>query len=136
MRKLDDTDFARLTNLLRDASELVAGYCFGSQTDPKCQHPRDLDLAVLAAQPLCLRRLLELGADITDRIANDAVDLIDLHQAGPVLKFQVIKSGHLLFARDQSLVNRFELAVMREYQDSAYRRRAQFSALCARRTAA
>lgn len=61
MRKLDDTDFARLTNLLRDTPELAAGYCFGSQTDPTCRNPRDLDLAVLAAQPLGLRRLLDLG---------------------------------------------------------------------------
>ncbi|AUB84381.1 type VII toxin-antitoxin system MntA family adenylyltransferase antitoxin [Candidatus Thiodictyon syntrophicum] len=125
MRKLDETDFARLTAHLSAAPDLVAGYCFGSQVDPGRRSPRDVDIAVLPSETLSLRRLLELRAIVTDTLLIDAVDLVDLHQAGPVLKRQVIKSGRLLFARDQTLVNRFELRALRDYQDGAYRRRVQ-----------
>jgi uncharacterized protein len=133
MRKLDDTDFDCLTRVLRESPDLLAGYCFGSQTDPGRASPRDLDIAVLGTGRLTLRRLLELRATIAETIASDRVDLIDLRQAGPVLKRQVIKSRHPLFVRDQSLVNAFELQALREYQDSAYRRRVQFHYLSAGR---
>ena len=129
MRKLDDTDLDKLTATLSAAPDLLAGYLFGSQADPERQRPRDLDIAVLGAAPLPLRRLLGLGATITGVVGSDALDLIDLRRAGPVLKRQVIKTGRLLFTRDQSLVNHFELQALREYQDSAYRRRVQFSYL-------
>ena len=125
MRKLDETDFERLIGCLNAVPDLLAGYCFGSQVDPRRRNPRDVDIAVLPSETLSLRRMLELRSVITDVLATDAVDLVDLHQAGPVLKRQVIKSGRLLFARDQTLVNRFELCVLREYQDGAYRRRVQ-----------
>lgn len=136
MRKLNDTGFEVLATVLRQEAGLLAAYCFGSQADPERRNPRDLDRAVLAAEPLPLRRLLDLGVTIIGLISSDALDLIDLRQAGPVLKFQVIKSGRLLFTSDQSLVNRFELQAMREYQDSDYRRRIQFQYLANRRSAA
>ncbi|WP_295446286.1 nucleotidyltransferase domain-containing protein [uncultured Thiodictyon sp.] len=125
MRKLEQTDFERLTAGLRAAPELVAGYCFGSQVDPDRRHPRDVDIAVLPRESLTLRRLLGLQAITTDALGSDAVDLIDFYQAGPVLARQVITGGRLLFARDQSLVNQFELRALRAYQDCAYRRRIQ-----------
>jgi predicted nucleotidyltransferase len=125
MRKLDDTDFAALTAVLREAPDLLAGYCFGSQAAPERRAPRDLDIAVLGAEPLGLMRLLELRAVLTGAIRSDALDLVDLRRATPVLRRQVIKSGHMLFARDLSFLNRFELDALREYQDSDYRRRVQ-----------
>ena len=134
MRKLHDTDFDRLTAVLRESPDLIAAYCFGSQTDPSRLHPRDLDVAVIGGERLTLGRLLELRATISEAVASDSIDLIDLRQAGPVLKRQVIKSGCPLFARDQSVVNRFELQALREYQDSAYRRRVQFGYLADRRS--
>lgn len=129
MRKLEQNDFDRLTATLSAMPDLLAGYCFGSQLDPERSHPRDVDIAVLPCDSLTLRRQLELRAIMTEALASDAVDLVDLHQAGPVLKRQVIRSGRLLFTRDQTLVNRFELRALREYQDGAYRRRVQFQYL-------
>jgi hypothetical protein len=114
MRKLDDADFHRLTEVLRDSPDLIAGYCFGSQTDATRSHPRDLDIAVIGCARLTLGRLLELRATIAETVASDSIDLIDLRQAGPVLKRQAIKSGYALFVRDQSTVNRFELQALRE----------------------
>lgn len=129
MRKIDETDFERLTAHLSAAPDLLAGYCFGSQVDPGRRNPRDVDIAVLPSATLSLRRRLELRAIVTETLLTDAVDLIDLNQAGPVLKRQVIKSGRLLFVRDQTLVNRFELCALRDYQDGTHRRQVQFQYL-------
>lgn len=133
MRKLDHSDFERLGALLRRAPDLVAAWCFGSQADPGRQRPRDLDIAVLGDAPLDLGRLLALQADVSDCVRSDAIDLVDLNRAGPVLKRQVVRTGRLLFSRDQSQVNRFELDALWEYRDSGYRRRVQREYLARKR---
>jgi uncharacterized protein len=133
MRKLDRSDFERLAERLRRAPDLVAAWCFGSQADPERQRPQDLGIAVLGTAPLDLGRLLALQADVSDCVRSDAIDLVDLKRAGPVLKRQVLKSGRLLFSRDQSLVNRFDLDALWEYRDSGYRRRVQREYLARKR---
>ena len=49
--------------------------------------------------------------------------------ASPVLRFEVVKNGILLYKKNEDVENAFELAVLREYKDTAYMRKKQANIL-------
>jgi hypothetical protein len=53
------------------------------------------------------------------------VDLVDLRQASPVLRFEILRTGRLLYAADPLVAERFELDTLRLYRDTAWLRRQQ-----------
>ena len=48
-----------------------------------------------------------------------------LNSASPSLKFEIIRSGQLLYARNEQELNAFEMEAIRKYQDTAYLRAVQ-----------
>lgn len=129
MRKLDDDTLKQVARALEQCAGLVAGYVFGSQVDPNRDAPRDLDIAILGTRPRTLQEILEVSSSIAKIIGCDRLDVVDLRAAGSVLKYQVVTTGKMLFCKDERATNEFELQVLREYRDSAYRRRVQFDLL-------
>ncbi|MGH7542291.1 MAG: type VII toxin-antitoxin system MntA family adenylyltransferase antitoxin [Gemmatimonadota bacterium] len=95
----------------------LVGYLFGSlvENDGPRREPNDVDLAVL----------MEDGAVWTLRdglrklLGTQRLDLVDLSTADPVLRFEVIRSGHPIYWRDDDTLNRFELDTMHLYRDTA-----------------
>ena len=67
----------------------------------------------------------DLWPEVADALATDRLDLVDLATASPVLRFRVVRDGRLLFAEDARTENEFEMAAIREYRDTAHRRRIQ-----------
>ena len=86
---------------------LVAIYRFGSSLTGVRSPDSDVDLAVLASDPLdALRRF-----DLQERLAaalGQNVDLVDLRAASPVMAIQVIGKGRLLLDQDASARGSFE----------------------------
>lgn len=95
----------------------LLAYLFGSlvEDDEPRREPHDVDLAVLMEEGAVwtlrdgLRKLL-----VTQRL-----DLVDLSTADPVLRFEIIRSGHPIYWRDDDTLNRFELDTMHLYRDTA-----------------
>lgn len=81
----------------------------------------DVDLAVLMGQ----ESALELFGDLVRVLGTDRIDVVDLKQASPLLRFHVVKSGVLLFRQSVAAENDFELAAIREYRDTRYHRALQ-----------
>jgi len=129
MKKLDNDTLKEIAAKLRAQGDVAAAYCFGSQTDPECPSPGDVDIAVLGRAPYTLRRLLAMRAEVARAVGSDQLDLVDLRNASPVLKREVVARGKLLFCVDQSYTNDFELRALSEYRDSQHRRRVQFALL-------
>lgn len=65
----------------------------------------------------------DLWPDLADALGTDRLDLVDLATASPVLRFRVVRDGVLLFAESPATENEFEMAAIREYRDTAHRRR-------------
>lgn len=110
-----------LPTLLENRGVALA-YLFGSTTDPSSEREAgDVDLAILTdGNPVERLRL-----DIQDALGTERVDLVDLRRAGPVLRFEIIRAGGLLYARDDETLNRFELDTLHEYRDTAPMRKRQ-----------
>jgi predicted nucleotidyltransferase len=109
---------AQLTLLLEREGVRLA-YLFGSLAQGQPGH--DVDLAILTRGEPAFR----LRPEITECLGTERVDLVDLRRASPVLRFEVLRTGQLLYAADQALTERFELATLQVYRDTAWLRRQQ-----------
>ena len=110
-----------LTNLpprLAEAGVDLA-YLFGSMVTGAGQ---DVDIALLMADDAPAYPLRE---QVVAWLGTKRVDVVDLRLASPVLKFEVISNGRLLHTRTDDTQINFELATLREYQDTNYLRQTQ-----------
>jgi predicted nucleotidyltransferase len=102
---------AQLPLLLAQHGVTLA-YLFGSLARGKAGHDIDLALLSPATPPFRLRDV------IAAHLGTQRLDLIDLAQAPPVLRFEVLRTGRLLYAVDQPTQTRFELATLQLYRDT------------------
>lgn len=111
-RRLDE-----LPGLLEVHSVRLA-YVFGSMAEDEGK-AGDVDLAILTGgEPA-----YTLRADLEEALGTRRLDLIDLRRASPRLRFNVIRDGRLIYARDDETLNRFELDTLHRYRDTAPLRR-------------
>lgn len=109
---------ARLTPLFEREGVLLA-YLFGSLG--RGETGQDVDLALLTRDTPAFR----LRDAITSHLGTQRVDLVDLRRASPVLRFEIIRTGRPLYVADTETQERFEMATLRLYRDTAPLRRQQ-----------
>ena len=104
---------------LFEQRDVQLAYLFGSLSQEKRAH--DVDLAILTQTEPVFR----LREAITDCLNTERVDLVDLRSASPVLRFEILRTGQLLYAANEMLSEQFELDTLRLYKDTAWLRRHQ-----------
>jgi predicted nucleotidyltransferase len=101
------------------ARDVQIAYLFGSLAETVERTPGDIDLAILTRdEPVHLLR-----EDLYEVLGTQRLDLVDLDRASPLLRFHIVRDGDLLYARDTDALNRFELATLHLYRDTAPLRR-------------
>lgn len=104
-------------------------YLFGSRARGNATSTSDTDMAVLFQEGIERSRQDQILSEIGRRVENKT-DLVPLNNATPLLKYEVVSDGKILY---QSITNeevvRFELGVYREYFHTGRIRRMQFEAL-------
>jgi uncharacterized protein len=108
-----------LAPLLKGEGVLLA-YLFGSLA--RHDQGQDVDLALLApaGQPP-----FRLRGTIVDHLGTERLDIVDLRRATPALAFEIISSARILYAAAEEQRLTYELAVLRQYKDTAHLRRQQ-----------
>lgn len=121
LRPLPDNIRERLALLatLFEEEEVLLAYVFGSFLHNEAS--ADIDLAVLPGH----RGLENLREKICETLSTQRVDLVNLKTASPLLRFEVLRTGSLIFKKNESVENGFELSVIREYRDTAHLRKVQ-----------
>lgn len=89
---------AMLLHLQQAIPSLSALYVFGSQATGHAGPDSDLDLAVLADEPLGAEKLWDVSSQLAD-IARCHVDLLDLRAASTVMQYRIITTGKQLWAK-------------------------------------
>jgi Polymerase beta, Nucleotidyltransferase len=107
-----------LPRLFQETGALLA-YVFGSF--PHHEAATDIDLAILPGDG----GLGDLREKITDILNTERVDIVNLKTATPVLSFEVVSTGVLIFKKGDLVENSFELSTLREYRDTAHLRAVQ-----------
>lgn len=92
-RQLSPDINQKLTQLipLFEKEGVLLAYLFGSLSRGRGGH--DVDLAILTRSGPAFR----LRAAITDCLETERLDLVDLQQASPVLRFEILRTGQLLY---------------------------------------
>lgn len=107
---------ADLCDYLREQlPQLMAIYCFGSQSQGTANTDSDLDLAVLVEGYIEPLTLWQLSHSLADRLNMD-VDLLDLRAASTVMQHQVLTTGQRLWSCGMAS-DEFELFVLSEKFD-------------------
>lgn len=120
---MNQDDRQRITRLLQTHEEIGAAWLFGSVASGTARPTSDLDVAVLAAEPLSADGKTELIEHLA-RETGRPVDLIDLQAThGPIVG-RILREGRRLFCTDTSL---YAALLKRWWLDQAdwmpYRRR-------------
>lgn len=92
-------------------------YLYGSCARGDFGPTSDVDVALLAAQPIDLMDLAAIGAQLGTLVDRRA-DVVDLRSAPPLLCRQVVAEGELLLVRDPLLRFDFEQEAVRRCEDT------------------
>jgi predicted nucleotidyltransferase len=95
---------------------------FGSAARGRIRETSDVDVAVRSDAAADLDALFMA---LAPRLKSDRHDLVDLRRAGPLLAFEVARSGYLLFERSPGLFREFQSLAARRYADTRKLRDAQ-----------
>lgn len=96
---------------------LVAVWLFGSQATGRARPDSDVDVAVLGEQPLELEQRLSIQMALEEALERFRVDVVDLHKASPVLRFEAL-NGKRVFVRSADKMAIFSSLVGREYESA------------------
>ncbi|MBI4602785.1 MAG: nucleotidyltransferase domain-containing protein [Planctomycetes bacterium] len=97
-------------------------YLFGSQVSGRLHSESDVDVAVLFDASLSPdarfdERLVLIG-ELCRILGTDHVDLAVLNEAPPLLAFEVLRNGKLLYSASEDDRVEFQVRTVREYEDT------------------
>jgi predicted nucleotidyltransferase len=110
--RMDDNSLVQY--LRQSIPDLIVLYRFGSQAKGTARRDSDMDLAVLARDPIPNLRRFELAQDLAIQLHCD-VDLVDLRSASTVMRMQVLSTGTCLDAQDELARREFEMYAYADY---------------------
>ncbi len=109
----------RKLTALFEQEKVSLAYLFGSLG--RYEAGNDVDLAVLSRKGTAYN----LRGAISLVLGTERLDLVDLHSASPVLRFEIVSKGRSIFVADQQERLQFELQTLQLYRDTIPLRRRQ-----------
>lgn len=113
-------EHSEVKDYIRAQRDIVVVYLFGSVARGRAIAQSDLDIAVLLADGLdpeaTVDRQIHLTSDLS-RFSDREVQVTILNRASPMLAYQVVRDGQLLFERSQHERVAFEVNAMKRYFD-------------------
>jgi len=107
----------KICALCSQEAAINAAYVFGSQAKGSTGPESDLDVAFLLNEGLESDfSLLPFMANL-ERAYGYRVDVVILNHAGEMLKYEVRRSGRLIFERDSVKRKKFEISGRKRYED-------------------
>jgi predicted nucleotidyltransferase len=109
-------DWNRTKGVWTARPEIIAAWVFGSAQRGQIRSGGDADIGVLFESLPSVDAQLELLAELQQALQIEAVDLVVLNEANPILRFEAI-SGRALFCRDAGRRAEFASLTAREFED-------------------
>ena len=107
-------DSSLIEYIRQSVPSLIALYRFGSQAKGTARRDSDVDLAVLARDPILSVHRFELAQELATQLHRD-VDLVDLRTASTVMRMQVLSTGACLDSQDEQARREFEMYAYSDY---------------------
>ncbi|HOV79007.1 MAG TPA: nucleotidyltransferase domain-containing protein [Bacillota bacterium] len=115
--------YNKLRDFFNSRAELTALYIFGSHAAGKAGPLSDIDLAFLVDYSLIDEKNYPYGyqsfltGEMMKLLGTNDIDVVILNTAPPLLKFQILKNGDILFSRSDAKALEFYVKTFNEYQD-------------------
>lgn len=115
---LTDENIAELRTTIKKISCIQLFYIFGSVAKGSPLQPNDIDVAILPDTNMTTKSkigLREKVLDLIEKIFKLEATVIFINEASPLLKFQVVKYGKLVFERHTGIDSTLRFRIMTEY---------------------
>ena len=99
---------------------VLAAYVFGSVAKKDNRKPGDIDIAVLLDDKHSQSFSVLSFISTLEKTIGNRVDLVILNRAGEVLKYEVRRSGIIVFERSPEARKKFEIYCRKTYEDFLY----------------
>jgi len=123
VERLSQAVLRTVAEVLEKDPRVQVAYLFGSGCRGSQGPESDTDIGVVLSE--LPEDMLDYYLDLTDRLTRlfgDRVDLVILNEAPSLLQHQVIKTGKVVYCRNEVARVQFEARAMREYLDLAWLR--------------
>ena len=101
--------------------QVLVAYVFGSQTTGKAGPLSDLDVAaLLAGEPTpseCFDARLEFIGGLMSLLHTNDVDVLILNDVPLIMRYQVLRTGRVIFCRDRQAMIDFRVRTLNEFFD-------------------
>jgi predicted nucleotidyltransferase len=114
-----DEAMTLMLSVLKTEHCILIAYLFGSRLKDKNKISSDIDIAIYTSDDFSWQDYYLLYGSLTKRLHSDRLDLVWLNRAEPILSFDVIKNGKVLFFNNADTLNDFELKAKKRYYDYA-----------------
>lgn len=109
-----------LINEFSKKTDILLVYLFGSYSKKTHNKLSDIDFAILLhenVKDFYFKKQMEYLGLLIDIFKRDDIDLVILNKASFLLQFKIIKSGTLIYSKNEQTRIRFEEKVIRNYLD-------------------
>ncbi|NJD04143.1 MAG: hypothetical protein FIA99_16470 [Ruminiclostridium sp.] len=90
---------------------------FGSFQTEFYKRESDIDIAFLSGKQLDIDRQVKLLEDLVVFHRKSEMDLVDLRKAEPILRYEIAKSGRVLFEKEKGLFERYSLFYIKRFYE-------------------
>ncbi|MGD0652433.1 MAG: nucleotidyltransferase domain-containing protein [Verrucomicrobiia bacterium] len=113
---MSNVDLRKAQPVFASDDRIVGAWVFGSAQTGELRGEADLDVAVLFRSRPNLDTLCELRARLQETLGVEAIDLVVLNDASPLLAFEAL-CGRRLYSRDDDACAEFASLTARQYED-------------------
>ena len=110
----------RLAEALASRAEVLEAYLFGSHALGRAQPHSDIDVAVyvdMGVAPTAYGYAADLSTYVIQALGTDAIDVVVLNHAPPLLYHRVLRDGHRVLSRDLRATTTREGYALSRYWD-------------------
>ena len=112
-RKLEPELKENTADFLKKEANVKLAYIFGSYGTKYQNTDSDLDLAVLFDDPPDMSEQMELAALLELKLRKYDIDLINLNNVKLAFKYEVVRSGELIYSRDEIETAEFKEEILK-----------------------
>lgn len=114
----------RLVPLVKKIKDVEIFYLFGSGTSPRMSPISDLDFAFLLNRRFPEKKYFDFRLSLMEKFSRvletEELDIVLLNQAPPLLAYEVIRTGKILFEKNRVDRIDYECKVLAIYFDFKY----------------
>lgn len=122
MKPLDIEQAKRAAETIAKKHRLSFVALFGSQATGRTHEKSDVDIAILAKQPLRLDEQLKISSELSDSFRRDDVEIVDLANASPTLMRVVVEDGQTLYEKESNTFFNWKLRALTEWRETVWLR--------------